>query len=224
MGFAFIAGNIKIMDKKTKTIVIAVIAVVVLGGLAYGYNRWRQQRLANQILKSMYGVDAGLLGGLTGGKVQEQIAKEIARQAAQDALQQKNDEAKEAAKTPQDKYDATEEMPTYDANSKTIAGEAKDLVEKVFGKAKLISISTNIYGSDMAGSGIMEFEVARLTTGEDLGALNKALIDKGLPIIQSGISDKTAMIMAGSNETAMYSFSFDIGGQTVGANIVKSSQ
>ncbi|MDD4902688.1 MAG: hypothetical protein PHE24_06155 [Patescibacteria group bacterium] len=212
------------MDKKTKTIVIVVIAVVVLGGLIYGYNRWRQQQLANQILKSMYGVDAGLLGGLTGGKVSEQVAKQIAQQAAQDALQEKNDAAKEAAKTPQDKYNATEEMPTYDANSKAAVEEAKSIIEKAFGKTKLTSFYSNNYGADNFIASSMEFTIARLTTGADLGELNKALTDKGLPIIQSGISDKTATIMAGSDETATYSFGFEIGGQTVSASTMNTSQ
>lgn len=212
------------MDKKTKMIVIIVLAVVVLGGLYYGYNRWRQQQLANQILKSMYGVNAGLLGGLTGGNVPTQIAKEIAQQEARDAAQQKADAAKEAAKTPQDIYNATEEMSTYDANSQAVATRAKDILEKVFGKVKLTSISTNIYGADMAGTGFMEFEVSRLTTSADLGALNKTLTDKGLPILQSGISDKSASVMAGDPSATSYSFGFDIGGQTVGVNIVKSSQ
>jgi hypothetical protein len=205
------------MDKKTKTIVIVVIAVVVLGGLFYGYNRWRQQQLANQILKSIYGVNTGLLGGLSN----EQIAKEVAKQAAQDEAQQKADEAKEAAKTPQDKYDATEEMPTYDANSQAVAAEAKDIVEKTFGKAKLTTITTGVYGG--TGTGILEFELARLTAGEDLGTLNKVLTDKGLPIIQSGISDKTASVMAGNDTTAIYAIDFDIGTQTVSFNIMKNS-
>lgn len=212
------------MDKKTTTTVVIVAAVVVVAGGLYGVNRWRQQQLAKQILKGVYGVDAGLLSGLTpGGNLQEQIAKELVKQGAQEEAKQKADEAKEAAKTPEDRYNETKEMPTYDANSKAIVAEAKAIVEKVFGKAKLTSISTGIYGAEFSGSGIMEFKIARLTTGDDLGALNKILTDMGLPIIQSGIDNKTAGVMAGTNEAA-YTFSFEMDQQVVGVNIMKTSK
>lgn len=209
-----------------KTIIIILAAIVVVGGVYYGVNRWRQQQLANQILKGMYGVDAGLLGKITGGggNITNQIAQEMAKEAAKDEAQQKEDEAKEAAKTPEDRYDEIEEAETYDADSKAAVSETKKIVEKVFGKAKLTSIYTSAYGSEDVQSSMMEFEISRLVTGADLGALNKALTDKGLPIIQSSISDKTAMVVAGNNETTMYSFGFEIDGQTVGVNIMKTNQ
>lgn len=210
------------MDKKTKTIVVVVLAVIVVGGLYYGVNRWRQQRLVNQYLKGIYGAgaDAGLLGKLTGGgNIQEQIAKEMAKEVAQ----QKVDEAKEAAKTPEDKFNETTEAAAYDANSKAAVNAAKDILEKVFGKTKLTAVSTNNYGSENAVTSIMEFEIARLINGEDLSALNKALADKGLPISYSGMDNKTAMIAAGTAENS-YSFGFEVGGQTVGVNIIKISQ
>ena len=214
------------MNKKTITIVVITVAVlVVIGGVYYGFNRWRQQRLANQILGGIYGVETGgLLGKIIGGgSISDQVAQEMAKEAAKEEARQKADEAKEAAKTPEDRYNETEEMPTYDANSKTMAAEAKDIVEKVFGKAKLTSISTGIYGSDIAGSGVAEFQIARLATGADLGALNKALTDKGLPIIQSGIDNKSVGVMAGSNDL-VYTVSFEIGEQTVGVTIMKANQ
>ncbi|MBI5732292.1 MAG: hypothetical protein HY982_02955 [Candidatus Magasanikbacteria bacterium] len=200
------------MNKKAKTIVVVVLAVVVVGGVYFGINRWRQQRLANQILKGVYGLDTGILGKLTGGgTVPEQVAKEIAKQAAKEEAQQKTDEAKEAAKTPEDRYNETEEMATYDANSKAIANDAKEIIEKAFGKAKLTTISTGMYGSGAAGSGVVEFKIARLTTGADLGALNKSFTDKGFNIMQSGIEDKNAGVMAG-NDNVVYTVNFDIGG------------
>lgn len=213
------------MDKKTKTIVIVVVAVVVLGGVFYGFNRWRQQRLANQILAGMYGVNTGLFGGLTGGgNIQEQIAKEMAKEVAKDEAQQKADEAKEAAKTPADRYNETEEMATYDDNSKAAVNEVKDILEKVFGKAKLTSISVNAYGSENSGGySIMEFKIARLAAGEDLSALNKAFTDKGLQIMQSSMQDKSAGVVAGDNG-ASYSIGFEIGEQTVSATVIKTNE
>lgn len=214
------------MNKKTTIVVVILVAVVVVVayGLYYGVNRWRQQRLANQILKEVYGVNTGgLLGKLTGGGgISEQIAQELAKEAAKEEAQQKADEAKEAAKTPEDRYNEAEEMSTYDANSKALAAEAKDIVEKVFGKTKLISISTGMFGAALNGSGVMEFEIARLSTGADLAALNKVLADKGLPVVQSGIDNKTAGVMAGTNES-MYSVGFEIGEQTVTVTIMKEN-
>lgn len=213
------------LDKKNA--VIFLVTVVVICGAYYGINHWRQQRLAGQILQDLYGVKTGVLNKLAGGVgssgISNQVAQEIAKEMAKEEARQKSDEAKEAAKTPEDKYNETEEMPTYDANSKAVVAEAKNLVEKVFGKAKLTSVATNIYGSDMGGSGVTEFKIARLTTGADLGTLNKVLTDNGLPIIQSGIDNKTVGVMAGTNNAA-YSFGFEIGEQTVGVNIMKSNQ
>ena len=87
----------------------------------------------------------------------------------------------------------------------------------------MTTISTGLYGGEVAGSGVLEFKVARLTTGADLGALNKAFTDKGFQIMQSGIQDKNASVMAGNN-SVIYTVSFDIGGQAVGMVIMKTNQ
>lgn len=206
------------MDKKMKTIIIVVLVIVVGGGLFYGINRWRQQRLANKILKEVYGVNTGLLGKITGNSG---IANQIAQEKANEEARQQADEAKEAAKTPEDRYNETEEMATYDAGTKAVADEAKQIVEKVFGKAKLTSISNANYGTDVGVYGVAEFTISRPTTGADLGALNKELTDKGLPIIQSGIENKSAGVMAGT-DAAVYTFGFEIGGQIIDVTIRKA--
>jgi hypothetical protein len=195
-----------------KTIIIIIVAIVVIGGVYYGVNSWRQQ----QILKQVYGLNAGLLSG----NIPDQIAKEIAKQGAQEEAQQAADVAKEAAKTPADKYNATQEMAAYDANSQAAVSETKTIMEKVFGQAKLTAVSTNVYDAEKVTSSIMEFTIARLATGADLTALTKALTDRGLPIIQSGIDNKSATVMAGSNDATVYSFGFEIDSQTVNANII----
>jgi len=209
------------MDKRTKTIVVVVLVIVITGGAYYGVNRWRQQRLVNQYLKGIYGTDAGgLLGKLTGNSgVPNQIAQEIAKEAAQ----QQADEAKEAAKTPEDKYNEAEEMTTYDANSKAVADGAQEIINKVFGTAKITAISTGMYGGGVNGSGLVEFTIGRLTTGADLGAINKAFADKGFEIIQSGIQDKNVGMMASNDDTA-YTVNFEIETQTVSMIVIKSNQ
>ena len=214
------------MNKQTKTIIIVVVAIVAVGGIYYGVNRWREQRLVNQYLKGIYGVDGGgilnkITGGASGG-ISNQIAQEMAKQAVTEEAKQKADEAKEAAKTPEDRYNETEEMATYDANSKAVADGAKEIIEKAFGKAKLTSISTGLYSGGLDGSGAAEFKIARLTTGADLGALNKAFTDKGFKVMQSGVEEKNAGVMAG-NDSVVYTVNFEIGEQTVSMVIMKTS-
>ena len=203
-----------------KTIIIVIVAVVVVAGAYYGYNRWRQQRLANQILQEVYGVNAGgLLGGITGGSgnIAQEIAKEAAKQDALDEAQQRED----AAKTPEDKYNVATVMETYDANSKALADDGKSIVESVFGKAKLTAIST-AYMTMAPGSGIMSYMVPRATTGADIAAFSKALTDKGLVIMSSGVENTSAMVMAG-NDAGSYVITFEMGEQDVTMTIMKNT-
>lgn len=214
------------MDKKT--IIIIAVTVVVIGGVYYGYNRWRQQQLANQILKQVYGINpsGGILDKITGGagNISGQMAEQMAKNLANEEAKQKADEAKEAAKSPEDRYNEIEEVATYDASSKAAANEAKAILEKVFGKAKLTGVNTSNYSDQNTTYSLLEFKISRLATGGDLGALSKVLTDMSLPIIQSGVSDKTATISAGSDIGSTYTFSFEVGGQTIGANVIKVSQ
>lgn len=208
------------MDKKTKIIVI-ILAVVVVGGAIYGIQRWRQQRLVNQYLKGIYGGDVGLLNKITGGNngITAEIAKEMAKEEAKEAAEEEANEAEEAAKTPEEKYNEVEEAEAYDANSKTTVNEAKDILEKVFDKIKLTSVYSGTYGDGSTISSVMEFEIARLTKGEDLAKLTEVLTDKGLPIIYSGIDDKSASVAAG-DEAKSYTFGFEIGEQTIGVSFM----
>ena len=200
-----------------------MVAVVVVGCLYFGINRWRQQRLVNQYLKGAYGLNTGMMGGLIGGgDVSEKVAKEIAKEMAKADVQQKLDEAKEASKSPEDIYDDTKEMATYDANSKALADEVKKIMENAFGKVKLTSISTGLYGG-VAGSGAVEFKLDHLMTGSDLGALSKAFTDAGFQVIQSGLEDKNASLMAG-NDVVSYVVGFEVEEQTIDVTVLRTSQ
>lgn len=211
------------MDQKTKTIVVVVAVVLVVGGLYYGINRWRQQRLVNQYLKGAYGLNTGILGGLNGGgNVSDQVAKEIAKEIAKEEAKQQAEEAGEASKSPEDIYDDTKEMATYDANSKALADEVKKIMENAFGKVKLTSISTGLYGG-VAGSGAVEFKLDHLTTGSDLGALSKAFTDAGFQVMQSGLEDKSASLMAG-NDAVSYVVGFEVEKQTVDVTVLRTGQ
>ncbi|MDD2758314.1 MAG: hypothetical protein PHD72_02995 [Patescibacteria group bacterium] len=204
------------MDKKTLTTVLIVLGVVVVAGGAYwGYNRWQERRLAAQILKEMYGGAAG--GLLGGGGISASLAEEMAKQAAKD-------EAKEAAMTPEDKFNETQEFAAYDDTSRAVSAEARGLVEKVFGKAKLVAFSSGYYGmGEGKGSGMASFEVSRLTTAADVGTFSKELTDQGMQILSSGVDTGTALIMAG-NENAQYVINFTVGEQVVAVSIIKATE
>ena len=124
------------MDKKTKTIVIVVLAIVVLGGLYYGYNRWRQERLAMEFLKNMYGVTGGKTPGDLTGKLSGNIAAEIAKQTAKDEAEQKKEEAREAAKTPLDKFNETKEVSLVGKTSSVVKDMVEPKLTAIFGKIK----------------------------------------------------------------------------------------
>lgn len=198
------------MDKKTKTIVIVVLAIVVIGGLYYGINRWRQQRLANQILKEAYGVDTGgLLGKLIGGGgITNQIAQEIAKEEAQ----QKNEEAKEAAKTPEDKYDETKATTLIGEISPVVANEIEPAMKAVFGKAKITSYGTG-YMSGQSGSFGADFKVPRVVTAEDLNKLSLEFKNKGYTAISSSMEAESGSITMMKGEQATLAFSYSDSGE-----------
>lgn len=196
------------MDKKTKTIVIAVVVVVVLGGLFYGYNRWRQQRLANQILKEMYGANTGLFGGLTngGGKIQEQVAKEIAKQAAKDEVQQKAEEAKEAAKTPEDRFNETKSITLVGETSSLVKDIVEPRLTAVFGKIKPILFSGGYMGQK--DSFLVAFKIPRVPTSEDFNKLSEEFTNNGFSVAMNSISADSANLMF-DNSDATISISYE---------------
>ncbi|MDD5726612.1 MAG: hypothetical protein PHC53_04400 [Patescibacteria group bacterium] len=209
------------MDKKTTTIVIIVVAVlIVCGGAYYGYYRWQQQRLVSQVFKEMYGVDLSKVSGQTG--IQGKVAEEIAKEMAKEEVAQKQEEAREAAKTPEDRYNETQSVTAYDDASKGVSSEAQGIVEKVFGKAKLVGYSSGFYGGANKDSGVTTFKIARLTTGADVGAVSKAFSDQGLQILNSGVEDQQAMVMAG-NDNVQYIVGFNLNEQDVNVSIMRAA-
>lgn len=205
------------MDKKTKNITIAVIAVVVIGGLYLGYNRWRQQRLANQILQGMYGVNTGMLGGIPGiGGISNKVAQEIAKETAKEQIKQKEEEAKEAAKTPEDRFNETKEAAAIGKMLPAMESEIKPVMEDVFGNVKVTTYGTGYMG---AKSFMATFKVPRVVSSDDLSKLSSNFETKGYKTISSGAESEGGNLTVMKGETISLSFSYGNNGidQTIEA-------
>lgn len=201
------------MDKKTKTIVIVVLVIVVIGGLYYGINRWRQQRLVNQILSGAYGLNTGLLNKVTGGgDIQTQVAKEIAKQAAKEEAQQKTDEAKEAAKTPEDKYNETKATILIGEMSPVVASEIEPAMKAVFGKTKITSYGSG-YMTGASGTFGANFMIPRVVTAEDLNKLSLEFKSKGYTVVSSSVEAESGSVSLMKGEEATMSFSYSNNGE-----------
>ncbi|MFA5358846.1 MAG: hypothetical protein WC310_03435 [Patescibacteria group bacterium] len=178
------------MDKKTKTIVIIVLVAIVAGGLYYGVNRWRQQRLVNQILKEAYGVNTGLLSGLTGsGSIQDQIAREM----AQDEAKQKADEEREAAKTPEDRFNETESVSLTGNMSSLVKSVIEPPLNAVFGKIKPTLFSGNYLGQE--GSFLVAFKIPKIPTSDDMNKLVEEFTGNGYTVAMNSIAADSANIL-----------------------------
>lgn len=202
------------MDKKTKNITIAVIAAVVIGGLYLGYNRWRQQRLASQVLQEMYGGNtAGLLGKIPGiGGISNQVAQEIAKEAAKEEVKQKEEEAKEAAKTPEDRFNETKEAAVIGKMLPAMDSEVRPATEDIFGKVKVTAYGTGYMGG-LNKSFTATFKVPRVVTANDLSELSSTLETKGYKTISSGAESEGGNLTLMKGETISLTFSYGNNGE-----------
>jgi hypothetical protein len=193
------------MDKKTRTIVIIVVAVVVLGGASFGYNRWRQQRLAKQILANMYGINTGMMGGLTGGNIQERIAQEIIDQEKKDEEQQKKDEAEEAAKTPEDRYNETAAVSLTGQIAALVKAQVEPQLTAVFGKIKPTLFSNAYMGQE--NSFLITFKVPRVITSDDANKLVDEFTKAGYTSAMNSIgADSANLLMDSAKATISISY------------------
>ncbi len=232
------------MNKKTKTIIIVVLAVVVCGGVYYAYNNWRKQQLVRAYLtqcgvppamvgeamkqlsaQDMAAIQQGAAGGgalgglasaLTGaGTVGGGVAGLFGGSSGMPI-----EEDEEKPKSPEQLYDEAIEMQVFDDNSKFVVNETKPIIEQIFGKAKMTSVSGN-FGNEDAQVGILNYRIARKITGNDITLLNKALTDKGYTIMMSNLSGKEGAVTASKGENIQISFGFQVEEQDVGVNYYK---
>ncbi len=197
--------------KNKKTIIIVVAAVVVIGLAYYGFNRWRQQQVANQILKSVYGINAGgVLGNLgagAGGNLADIYANELAKEAAKE----KADAAKEAAKTPEDKYNETQSASIIGDVSPVMTSEITPAINAVFGKSKIISYGGG-YMITQTGSFGATVKVPRVVTANDLNQLALEMKNKGYTVASSSVESESGEVSLMKGEGASLSFTYSDSG------------
>lgn len=194
------------MDKKTKIIVFAVIGVAVLGAASYGFNQWRRQRLAAQILNAAY---SGNVAGLLNNR---EVAQEIAQQIANQEAEEKSEEAREAAKTPEDRYNETQETAIIGSISPIVGATIKPAMEAVFGKVKLTSYGTG-YMVLQNGSFGATFKTPRVVTAQDLSALTEKLEKDGYSVMNSEVQSDSGSVTLAKGQSIMLTVAYSDGGE-----------
>jgi len=207
--------KIKTTGKKNNPIVLVVIALVVLGGLYYGAKRWRQQQYLNQLAK-LYGGDAGLLGNLTGGNggLNKKLVEEMAKEAAKEEAKQKEDDAKEAAKTPLDRFNETKTVDLTPTFSSILKSTVEGPMTAVFGKIKPTLFSGNYM--KQGDSFLVVYKVPRQPTSADMNKLVEELAKNGYTDTMSTIEAEAANILMEKDGNALSAYYEDPKTQEIG--------
>jgi len=187
-------------DKKTLTTVVVVVgAVIIVGGVFTGINRWRAQRAVNSALKDLYGLN-GNVNGLQ-GQVAQQIAKEMGKAADQD---QKTEEAK----TPLDKFNESKDAIVIGEIPSILGSEITPKMNTVFGQSKMTGFSSGYMGT--TGSFLVMYKIPRVATTPDLNNLVKQFADNGYKSINSGTDGGAVNVMLQKGEDVL-TVSYDSG-------------
>ena len=204
------------MNKKTLTVVIIVLAVAIVGSVAYyGFNRWRQERIVSKYFQELYGTGVpgvgGLLGGGGGGVSADTLTELAKLQAEADAKAAAEEAARiaaEANKTPAQKYDeAAAAYLTGDVSS-LYDQVAKSQIESVFGKAKIIASTVGYYG---VGGFAVQLMVPEKLTPEQFEKLVNKFTDEGYQSIYGEITATNGMVMLQKEETtASMTLGYDV--------------
>lgn len=183
--------------------IIVVLAVVVLAGGYWAWQRWQAQRAAEQILKSW-----AALGGLS-GKDAEEYAKQLQGLGGNAGLggETTGGGTEEAAQTPEQIYNAAEEVDATNALVLNAKSEIKPILAEIFGGAKLTQYLNNYMGMG-EGSGMVQFTLKRMVASGDGNKLTAALTAAGYTIAASGKSEGTTSVTA-EKDSKQYNFTFD---------------
>ena len=191
--------------------VVVILAVAILAGGYWMWQRWQAERAAEQLLRGW-----ATLGGLS-GKEAEDYAKQMKALEDSGVWGDSTGGEEEKAKTPEEKFNATEEIGlevSFVSNAKSNIGP---IISEAFGDVKISSYLNNYLGMG-ENSGMVSFMVKRATTAGDLTKLTSAFTSRGFTVITSGVSEGDASLMV-SKDNAQYTVSYTVGEQEVGVII-----
>lgn len=182
--------------------VIVILAVAVLAGGYWTWQRWEQQRTAEQFFKGL-----ATLGGGNASDLQK-LAEEMDKFGGGTAGGEE-----EAAQTPEEKFNVAEEIQVDSAFVRKANNDIRPIIKEVFGEVKISSFVNNYFGMGEE-SGMVEFTIKREATSSDINKLSAAFTSRGFTIITSGFGDGSGSLMAGK-DNAQYTLSYESGGQEV---------
>lgn len=191
--------------------VVVILAVAILAGGYWMWQRWQAERAAEQLLRGW-----ATLGGLS-GKEAEDYAKQMKALEDSGVWGDSTGGEEEKEKTPEEKFNATEEIGlevSFVSNAKSNIGP---IISEAFGDVKISSYLNNYLGMG-ENSGMVSFMVKRATTAGDLTKLTSAFTSRGFTVITSGVSEGDASLMV-SKDNAQYTVSYTVGEQEVGVII-----
>lgn len=187
--------------------VVVVLAVAVLAGGYWAWQRWQAERAAQQLFRNW-----ATLGGLS-GKDADDYAKQIQALENSGLLNESAGGGEERAETPEEKFKATEEIQVDSAFVRNANNDIGPIIEEVFGEAKLSSFLNNYLGMG-ENSGMVQFTVKRAATSSDINKLSSAFTSRGFTIITSGVDSGSATLMA-AKDSSQYTVTYEIGEQEV---------
>lgn len=187
--------------------VIVVLAVAVLAGGYWTWQRWQAQRAAEQLLRGW-----ATLGGLS-GKEAEDYAKQLQGLEGFGAGNEVAGGGEEREQTPEEKFNATEEIQADSAFVRKANDEIGPIIREVFGEIKLSSFLSNYFGMG-ENSGMVQFTVKRVATSGDINKLGSAFTSRGFTVITSGFAEGSGSLMATKGET-QYTLTYDKDSQEI---------
>ncbi|MBI5072051.1 hypothetical protein HZB93_04175 [Candidatus Falkowbacteria bacterium] len=185
--------------------VIVVLAVAVLAGGYWMWQRWQAERAAEQLLRGW-----ATLGGLS-GKEAEDYAKQLQGLGGAGAGVTGGGEERE--QTPEEKFNATEELQADIPFVTKAKNDIGPIISEVFGDIKLSSYLNNYLGMG-EDSGMVQFTIKRGATASDLNKLSSAFTSRGFTVITSGVSGSEASLML-SKGNSQYTVTYESGGQEI---------
>ncbi len=187
--------------------VIVVLAVAILAGGYWTWQRWQAQRAAEQLLRGW-----ATLGGLS-GKEAEDYAKQLQGLEGFGAGTDTTTGGEERERTPGEIFNATEELRVDIPFVTKAKNDIGPIVSEVFGDIKLSSYLNNYLGMG-EDSGMVQFTIKRGATAGDLNKLTSAFTSRGFTVITSGVDSGSASLML-SKDNSQYTVTYESGGQEI---------